>query len=84
MDKFTEGIAFIMEGKTEKVFYKCLKALEKALELATQISVKKKTEVSVATKNQKLQRKTTFSERNNTKSSRKHAIPHHRLSRLNP
>lgn len=23
MDKFTEGIAFIMEGKTEKVFYKC-------------------------------------------------------------
>ena len=23
MDKYTEGIAFIMEGKTEKVFYKC-------------------------------------------------------------
>lgn len=23
MDKFAEGIAFIMEGKTEKVFYKC-------------------------------------------------------------
>ena len=38
----------------------------------------------MATKILKIQRKSTFPEKTGTEKPRKHAIPHHRLSHLNP